>query len=141
MSVFRLDWPVRFADTDPAGIVFYPRYFEMVNGVVESWFADEIGASFRKMALENRVATPTVHIEADFFRPSMIEDVLEFSLILLDLGRTSCTVSVSAVCEGEKRLVAKAVLVYANLDDYCAVPFPEEMRAAMVPFLLGSDDE
>ncbi len=141
MSVFRLDWRVRFADTDPAGIVYYPRYFQMVDGVVESWFSDAIGTGLRKMALENRVATPTVHIEADFFRPSMLEDMLEFSLIVLDLGRTSCTVSVTAVCEGEKRLAAKAVLVYANLTDYCAVPFPEEMRAAMTPYLLGSDDE
>jgi len=141
MSVFRLDWPVRFADTDPAGIVYYPRYFEMVDGVVERWFADAIGRGLRKMALEDKVATPTVHIEADFFRPSMIEDVLEFSLVALDIGRTSCTVSVSAICQGEKRLAAKAVLVYANLTDYSAVPFPEEMRAAMTPYLLGSDDE
>ena len=29
---------VRFRHFDPAGIVFYPRYFEMINDFVEEWF-------------------------------------------------------------------------------------------------------
>ncbi|CPO21707.1 4-hydroxybenzoyl CoA thioesterase [Bordetella pertussis] len=28
---------VRFRHCDPAGIVFYPRYFEMINDFVEEW--------------------------------------------------------------------------------------------------------
>ena len=29
---------VRFSDGDPAGIVFFPQYLVMLNGVVEEWF-------------------------------------------------------------------------------------------------------
>ena len=35
---FQTQIEVRFADCDPAGIVFYPRYFEMFNGLVDVWF-------------------------------------------------------------------------------------------------------
>lgn len=31
---------IEFNHCDPAGIVFYPRYFEMVNSVIENFFAD-----------------------------------------------------------------------------------------------------
>ena len=35
---FQISTKVRFGDVDPAGIVFYPRYFEMLNAAVEDWF-------------------------------------------------------------------------------------------------------
>ena len=40
---------VRFAHIDGASIVFYPRYFEMLNAAVEDWFALELGVDFRSM--------------------------------------------------------------------------------------------
>ncbi len=57
---------IEFNHCDPAGIVFYPRYFEMTSAVVENFLADEIGRSFAQMhndGMKNGV--PTVHIEAD----------------------------------------------------------------------------
>ena len=36
----------RGAHTDPAGIVFYPRYFEMINAQVEDWFTGPLGCDF-----------------------------------------------------------------------------------------------
>ncbi|MCO5127369.1 MAG: hypothetical protein M9957_08845 [Rhodobacteraceae bacterium] len=36
--IFRQDIRVGFNHCDPAGIVFYPRYFEMANTVCESFF-------------------------------------------------------------------------------------------------------
>jgi 4-hydroxybenzoyl-CoA thioesterase len=35
MPAYQREVLVRFAHCDPAGIVFYARYFEMINGVVE----------------------------------------------------------------------------------------------------------
>ena len=40
MSVFSVDIPVRFAQAGVSGLVFYPRYFEMINALVEDWFGD-----------------------------------------------------------------------------------------------------
>ena len=36
---FTLTHTVRFGDCDPAAIVFYPRYYEMLNATIEEWFA------------------------------------------------------------------------------------------------------
>jgi 4-hydroxybenzoyl-CoA thioesterase len=45
MMLFSINQKVLFKHCDPAGIVFYPRYFEMINDCVEAFF-DEIGTPF-----------------------------------------------------------------------------------------------
>ena len=55
-QVFTVERRVRFADCDAAGIVFFPRYFEMLNGVVEDWFAGPLGASFRELHINRQVS-------------------------------------------------------------------------------------
>ena len=44
MSVHEIT--VEWGDCDPAGIVFYPRYLEMFNNLVEDWFCDGLKLSF-----------------------------------------------------------------------------------------------
>ena len=39
-SAYRATVLVRFAHCDPAGIVFFPRYMEMFNNLVEDWCRD-----------------------------------------------------------------------------------------------------
>jgi 4-hydroxybenzoyl-CoA thioesterase len=82
VSPFVAEIPVRFAHCDTAGIVFYPRYFEMFSGVVEDWCADGLGVSFRELHLEQGLGLPTVHIETDFAAPSQL-------VVCFIIGRTN----------------------------------------------------
>ena len=34
---------VRFSHCDPAGIVYFPHYFDMFNGLIEDWYGQELG--------------------------------------------------------------------------------------------------
>ena len=34
---------IRFSHCDPAGIVFFPQYMVMFNGLLEDWFTDGMG--------------------------------------------------------------------------------------------------
>ena len=47
---------IEFNHCDPAGIVFYPRYVEMLNDVVEHWFQHALGCSFAQLHLERALA-------------------------------------------------------------------------------------
>ena len=38
MARFETTRVLRFGDCDPAGIAYYPRYFDLLNGVVEDWW-------------------------------------------------------------------------------------------------------
>ena len=46
---------VEFNHCDPAGIVFYPRYFEMTNSVCENFFREVVGYSYHAM-MEDGIA-------------------------------------------------------------------------------------
>ena len=58
-SAFVSQVQVLFRHCDPAGIVFYPRYFEMVNDLVEEWFDRGMGLPFHTLHVQRQVGTPT----------------------------------------------------------------------------------
>ena len=80
---------IEFNHCDPAGIVFYPRYFEMVNSVIENFFADVVGRSFASMHFGADNGVPTVAIEAAFQRPSRLGEKVRFTLRVEKIGGSS----------------------------------------------------
>ena len=71
---------IRFGDCDPAGIAYYPRYFELCDGVVEDW-CEAVLVSRRVLHLELGLALPTVDLQATFTAPSRLGDHLDISLL------------------------------------------------------------
>lgn len=128
--------PVRFGDCDPAGIVFYPRYFEMFNGVVEDWCEERLGLGFREMHQERFWGVPTVRVETDFRAPSRLGEVLRAELSVLKLGRASFTLRiVLRGPAGEERVAARLVLAMMDLRSMRSQAIPEGMRERMAAYL------
>ncbi len=120
MAGYHLAQRVLFQHCDPAGIVFYPRYFEMINATVEQWFADELQFSFAKMHLTEKVGVPTAAIETHFKAPSFLEDRLDFNLQVEKIGTKSVNLQLRVSCAEQLRLEAKITLVFVCLQG--AVP-------------------
>lgn len=117
---------VRFAHIDAAGIVFYPRYFEMLNGAVEDWFA-AMGHDFASMHIGGHWGVPTVKLEAEFLAPSMLGDDLTISITPQKVGRSSCPITILIACNGEERVRASAVLVCMDLDAKKSMAWPQDV--------------
>lgn len=132
-DIFHVIIPVRFAHTDPAGIVFYPRYFEMLNQVVEDWFA-AMDYPFKNMIVRDGFGVPTVSVQAEFMTVGVIGDQLEFTLVIEHLGNSSCRVRVTGQVGGEVRVIFKLSIVFAKMTDRASMPWPEDLRARMAPF-------
>ena len=126
---------IEFNHCDPAGIVFYPRYFEMTNSVVENFFNDVIGRSFAQMHVAAHNGVPTVAITADFMAPSRLGDKVLFSLQILKLGRSSVTICIEGRMGEELRMRAKITLVWVA--GMRPASWPEEMRARLVGYQEG----
>lgn len=125
---------VRFADCDAAGIVFFPRYFEMLNGVVEDWFAGPLGVSFRELHLERHASVPTAAVEARFIAPSRLEDDLTFSLTVTRLGGASCSLRHRISAGDQLRFEATQTIVHVGAS-LKPEPWPEPLRARILPFV------
>jgi 4-hydroxybenzoyl-CoA thioesterase len=129
---------IEFNHCDPAGIVFYPRYFEMTNSVVENFFADVVGRSFASMHLEGRQrGVPTVRIEADFIAPAQLGEVLGFALRISKLGRSSMSLRIEGEAAGSVRLRADLTIVW--VENLRATPWPDEMRARLSAYEESQD--
>lgn len=133
-QVFTVDRRVRFADCDAAGIVFFPRYFEMLNGVVEDWFAGPLQASFRELHVNRHVSVPTAAVEARFIAPSRLEDDLTFTLTVTKLGGASCGLRHRIRAGAQLRFEASQTIVYVG-SSLKPEPWPEPLRARIAPFV------
>ncbi len=126
---------VRFADCDPAGIVFFPQYLVMVNTLVEQWFDDGLGVPYAEVIGARRTGLPTVRLEVDFTAISRHGEHLALRLSLAKLGRSSLTLRHEFLGGDELRLRAVQVLVCTSLDTHRPQPLPDDLRAAMQPYL------
>lgn len=132
-------FPIEFNHCDPAGIVFYPRYFEMTNHVCENFFREAVGVSFGAMMAQG-AGVPTVRIETDFRAPSRLGDVLDVSLEVLRLGGSSVTFEIVGVGEGEVRLVVVITLVWVKAVDGVIAPraWPQAMKLRLQDYLRAA---
>ena len=133
-SLFSRERLIRFSDCDPAGIVFYPQYFVMFNGLVEDWFNEGLEVGYRRTVIERRIGLPTVRLEADFTAVSAMGDRVVLSLGVERLGGSSLTLQLRCVgqSDGISRMAMRQVLVTTSLDSHRAVPIPDDIRAAIV---------
>ena len=139
-DVFEHQIKVLFQHCDPAGIVFYPRYFEMVNQTVEEWHEVGLGTSFSEIHLSSGQGVPTVTISADFTAPSHMGDVLDWRLRVTKLGRSSAALLIEASCNGQLRMTARPVLVYVDMSTGKPKPWPDTIRSPMQRYLVNNSD-
>jgi 4-hydroxybenzoyl-CoA thioesterase len=139
VRTFDVEILVRFAHCDAAGIVFFPRYFEMLNQTVEDWFAGPLGRSFKTMHIDEGVGVPTARFETDFHKPSRLEDLLTFQLSVQALGRASADLLIRASCVGEARATFRQRIVFVDLHAMRARPWPDDLRARMSAFLSETE--
>lgn len=112
MMQYSVPQKVLFKHCDPAGIVFYPRYFEMINDAVEAFFAGELNWPFEE--LHKTGAVPTAHFDVTFTAPSRHGDHLLLELSVMALGGSSLKLKTEARCASELRFVAMQTLVLVN---------------------------
>ncbi|WP_444764534.1 acyl-CoA thioesterase [Roseateles sp.] len=135
---------MRFGHCDPAGIVFYPRYFEMLNELVEDWFGNGLGLPFEQLIGQRRVGMPTAQLETRFVRVSRHGDSLVQRIHIERLGRSSVTLRV--VFDGKDEGVSgplvefTQVLVCTSLSDHKPQAFPDDLRAALQRSLAAQQE-
>lgn len=131
---FEREVAIRFAHCDPAGIVFYPQYFVIMNGLMEDWFSEGLGVDFADMVARRRIGIPTVAIDCAFSKPSRLGELVTFGVSVTRVGERSIGIEVQAVANGELRLRATQTIVLMSLDTMKSIPIPPDVRANLSRF-------
>jgi len=134
--LFEREQLIRFAHCDPAGIVFFPQYFVMFNGLVEDWFDDALGLGYADVVARRRIGLPTVALKTTFQRPSRIGERVRLRLAVERLGQRSITLALECRHADKVRVQVQQVLVTTALDAGQAIEIPADLRAAIERFQL-----
>ena len=127
-SPFLVRQRLRFGQCDPAGIAYYPRYFEICDAAIEDWTEQVLGVSRRVLHLDMALALPTVDLHATFSAPSRLGDWLDIALSTNAVGRTSVTLQANVSCEGQQRFTVLYKQVLMGMADGRPVSWPPEWR-------------
>ena len=138
MSQFTKQQKIKFKHIDYAGIVFYPRFLEMLNDLVEDWFEEALDRPFSKMHETNGI--PTVDLKIQFKNAARLGEVLTKKLWVKELKNSSIlcgfqfvNASEKTVLEGEVTLVN--VKIQEDRQSIKAEPFTEEMKEKIKKYL------
>ncbi len=134
MRKFTLETTIDWADCDPAGIVFYPQFFRMMNTGTHAMFAS-VGLPFHEMVAKyNTQGVPMLDVQATFRSPVRFGDK-----VLLESEVTEWrdkTFLVRHVMRKDERVVfeAREIRAWAVKDDTApngirAVPIPADLKA------------
>lgn len=133
---------VRFQHVDYAGIVFYPRFLEMLNCLVEDFYEEVLLQPFKNIHKTGGV--PTVDLKIQFKKAARLGDELTKSLWLKEIKNSSMLCGFRFEHEdGATCLEGEVTLVRVDFTDdrqgIKASPFPEEMRQKLEAYRLADD--
>lgn len=134
-QVFVHDQLVRFSHCDPAGIVYFPDFFDFAHATMEDWFRDGLRAPLPSLIRDRRIGTPTVSIQGDFSKPLRMGDTLRNELRVLKVGNASVRLQYRGLKNGVEHLQIVQTIAFIDLDATRAVPVPEDLRPAIETFL------
>src|SRR5690606_33037045 len=125
---------VRFQHVDYAGIVFYPRFLEMLNCLVEDFYEEALELPFKNIHKTGGI--PTVDLKIQFKKAARLGDELTKYLWLKNIGGSSMVCGFkfehedgSTCLEGEVTLVKVDFL--NDRGDIKASPFTDAMRTVL----------
>lgn len=135
---------VRFGDCDPAGIVYFPRYFDWWHQAMETWFDDALDLPYAELISLRRIGFPCVRTEADFKRPCKPGDAIGVELRVEGVGRSSLRFAYAVrpldVPDAELRATGASVVALMDLDPTRptfrrAIAMPADLRERIERFL------
>lgn len=134
-QVFTKTQKVKFQHCDAAGIVFYPRFMEMLNELVEDWFEEELGFPFKE--LHHGEGIPTADLKVAFVSPARLGDVFVKSLTVSKLGNSSLTYNFKFAFEDRIVLQGECTLVHVGLsqDQLKSQPWSNSVRENIQRFV------
>ncbi len=143
MGVHRHRVQVFWGHCDPAGIVYFPRFFDMFHEAMETWFAACLGAPYDDVIVRRKIGFPSVHTEADFKKPTAFGEPVVVELRLEHLGRSSMRLAYRIVGGGgeeDVRGTGATVCAVMDLDPDSdrfrrSMPLPDDLRTAMQRFM------
>ncbi len=126
-------FPVRvyYEDTDAGGIVYYANYLKFAERA-RTEFVRMLGVNQRNgLETDEQLGFVVRHCEIDYKSSAVLDDVLEVSCAIKQLGGASAVVSQEIVRNGQLLVSLEVKVVYVSLKNKRPVRIPAELAKKM----------
>jgi acyl-CoA thioester hydrolase len=126
-AVFSLPMRVYFQDTDAGGVVYHASYLNFMERARTEWLR-AFGYSNAAMMKELGVVFVVRSVKLDYLKPALLDDLLEITSCIKELGRSRLNLSQTVLRNGELLTEAEVFLVCVSIPAFKPVSIPEIMR-------------
>ena len=132
---YRIQERVRWGDVDAARIIFYGAYIRFFE-FAETELFRHVGLPYSRVFDDLEIWLPRVHLECDFYRAAQLDDLLEVSTFVREIGNKSFRLNFEVRRNNEETLIAEAhfVLVAVHHSTFESVYVPQEIRESLMPY-------
>jgi 4-hydroxybenzoyl-CoA thioesterase len=140
---FSVTFPVRFADVDHAGIVYYPRFYHYFHVAFEEFFRARMSSeAYVDLIDRRRIGFPAVRTECDYRAPLRFGDLVRVEMGIARLGARSIRFAYRALrAEGRSgpagEVAAEGIVVCAvtDLAQFRAIDIPDDLRTLFLELI------
>jgi 4-hydroxybenzoyl-CoA thioesterase len=139
-QVFKTQRKVRFGECDPAGVVYYPTYFNWFHQTMEIWFEEALGIPYVEILKE--YGFPAVETSASYRAPVLMGEVVDILLTIERLGSSSIRFQIVVMgAEQKVRTIGMVQTVCIPITNgqfqFRSSHLPDALRKKMAPYLSG----
>lgn len=130
--LFTFDFPLRvyFEDTDASGVVYHAHYVKFLERARTEWLR-HLGFSNSELERKHKMNWVIAEIAVEFLKPARLDDSINISVAIENLGRVRCTFH-QEIRRGEELLVKARVLVATvSADSFKPIEIPADLRKKM----------
>ena len=121
--------PIRiyYEDTDAGGLVYHANYLRYAERGRTEMLRD-LGFAHSKLLHEHALGFVVRHVEIDYQRPAILDDMLSVQSEITRIGGASFDILQTIVRDDQVLCVIKVVIVCVNVKTGKAVRLPDEIR-------------
>ena len=126
-------WPIRvyFQDTDAGGVVYHASYVNFMERARTEWLRSH-GYSNADLLREFGVMFVVRSLKLDYLKPALLDDMLEVTAAVSDIGRSRLTLLQTVSREAELLTTGEIHLVCVSKEAFRPVAVPEALRLRML---------
>lgn len=102
---FSLPIRVYYQDTDAGGVVYHSTYLNFMERARYEWLR-ELGFNVNSLIEIHKILFMVRSLEIDYFKPAILDDLLNVTVAVAEIGRSRITLSQEILCNHVKLVSA-----------------------------------
>ena len=137
---FRHSRIVRFGECDPAGVAYYPEFFNWFHQAMEACFEEYLGIPYAEMI--ETIGFPAVQTSAEFRLPVPVGSSIDIEVRIERLGRSSIEwcfdIRHGDTIAAVGRVKTVCISVSAGEFQFSSTPVPAVLISKLQNLIIGS---